>query len=107
MYKVVEISGIIGSFYVEGFERNEIHYSELERVISKIHEEDEFIAVSISKKAVNRVFEMSNVQEREKTNVFSIPSNKEIRNGFQRDYYKMDGETRKLISKIVKEINNG
>lgn len=107
MYKVVEISGIIGSYYVEGIERNEFRYSDLETIVERIYEEDEFVSVCISRKSVNRVLELSNAQKVENTRVFSIPLDEQVRNRFQRDYYKMDSETRKLISKIIKEIDNG
>ena len=106
MYKVVEISGIIGSYYVEGLDKNEFCYRELKTVINRIHEEDEFISININKKSVNRVFELSKEQKAEITRGFLIPSDREVRKDFQRDYYKMDEKTRKMISRIIKEIND-
>ena len=106
MYKVVEISGIIGSYYVEGYDKSEFCYKELKNVINKIHAEDEFISIRITGKSIRRVFELSNMKELENANGFLIPSDLEVRNGFQRDFYKMDVETRRLISRIIKEIDN-
>lgn len=104
MYKVVEISGIIGSYYVEGFEKNEFCYRDLKTVVNRIHEEDEFISICLTQKSVNRILESSNVRRNENSQEIVIPSDEKIRNSFQREYYKMDGETRKLISRIIREF---
>ena len=106
MYKVVEISGIIGSYYVEGYDKSQFCYKELKHVINKIHEEDEFISIRITGKSIKRVLDLSNMKEFENANGFFIPSDMEVRNGFQRDFYKMDGKTRNLVSRIIKEIGN-
>lgn len=106
MYKVIEISGIIGSYYVEGYDKSEFCYKELKTIIDRIHEEDEFISIRMMGKSIKRVVELSKIKRPEYTSRFLIPSDKEVRNGFQRDFYKMDGETRKLISRIIKEIDN-
>lgn len=107
MYKIVEISSIIGSYYVEGYDKDEFCYSEIKSIINRIREEDEFISIRITKKSVNRLFELSNTSHLEEAQRFLIPSDKEVRNCFQRDFYKMDVETRKLLSKIIKEFENG
>lgn len=108
MYKTVEVAGIIGSVYVAGHEINSISIAEVKGIMDKVNKTDQFISPNLSRQAVLKALTMANQNIASGMKAISIPPNKAIHLRFIREYYKLDSDTRAIVSQVIKEyIKNG
>ena len=108
MYKALEITEIIGSFYVKGKQNISITISEVRNIMSRVNETDPFIVLRLSRQAMNRVFVLAEQEITPCLESIEIPENNSIRSRFIREYYRLDYDTRSVLSQIVDEfIRNG
>lgn len=104
MYRRVEITEIIGSVCVEDHQVDSIAMSEIENVMSKVREEDQFVSVRLSRKAMERALTLTGQVASPKVEKIVIPKDSETHTRFIREYYRLDFGTRSILSKIVKEF---
>ena len=97
MYKEVSIAGIIGRFYIA---RNKAsHYSEslVRSIFNEIRKQNEFIAFDSSYKNIKEICGDDCLKD----GYIVIPDDDEIRESLKREFYKMDADTRDIVSGIV------
>lgn len=104
MYRLLEITEIIGSVYVEGHQINSISISEIEDIMSKVKEKNQIISVGLSRKALDRALSLAGQTSSAEFEMIEIPEDSEIHTRFIREYYKLDLDTRSILSKIIKEF---
>lgn len=104
MYRLLEITEIIGSVYVEGHQINSISISEIGDIMSKVKEKNQFISVGLSRKAMHRALSLADQTPSPKLEMIKIPEDSEIHTRFIREYYRLDSDTRSVLSEIIKEF---
>lgn len=104
MHRIVEITEIIGSVCVEGHQIDSIPISEIENVMLKVREENQFVSVRLSRKAMDRALSLAGQTASPKLEKIMIPKDSETHIRFIREYYRLDLDTRSILSKIVKEF---
>lgn len=107
MYKVLEVTGIIGAIYADGKQNITISINEIKSIMSKVNEKDPFISTRLSRRGLIRVLELADLKEFHNIKEISIPQGDLTQSRFIREYYKLDYATRTIISEIIKEFNNG
>lgn len=63
MYKVLEVTGIIGAIYIEGKQNISISIDEIKSIMLKVNEKDPFISTRISRRSLIRVLELAELKE--------------------------------------------
>lgn len=104
MYRSLEITEIIGSVYVVGHQIDSISITEIRSIMSKVSEKNQFISLNSSCRAMNRALSLANQDESPKIRTINIPQDDKIHLRFIREYYKLDLETRSIITSIIKEF---
>lgn len=104
MYQSLEITEIIGSVYVEGHQMDSILITEIGNIMSKIKEENQFISVRMSRQAMNRALSLADQDTSLRMEIINIPKDNKIHSRFVREYYKLDLNTRSIVSQIIKEF---
>lgn len=107
MYKTLEITEIIGAYYVEGWSEISITIAEVKNIMTKVKESDRFISTPLSRKTIFRMFELADMEKDLTKNKISIPYRRQTKSRFVREYYKMDIATRTILSQIIKELTHG
>lgn len=104
MYKSIEIADIIGSYYSIGKTTQVFPMEKMEIVISEVRTRDQFIRIENKYKSFVHIEEIACSDDVITETEIVIPDNLMIRNRFEREFYRLDLETRLLLSDIVKMI---
>lgn len=105
MYKSLEISQVIGAFYLEGYIADSFSIAELKNIILEMHEYNQFISIDLSYQALNKALCIAKQDAPSgiKIEKITIPQDNEVWLRFVREYYKLDVDTRAELSQIVKQ----
>lgn len=104
MYKSIEIANIIGSSYSVGKDTHVFPIEKMDIVISEVRTRDQFIRIENKYKSLVHIEEIVCSDDVITETEIVIPDNLVIRNKFEREFYRLDLETRRLLSDIVKNI---
>lgn len=106
MSRSLEITEIIGSIYVERHAMDSISIVEVKNIMSKINETNQFISIRLSHQALHRALSLARQDTSSKTGIekITIPKDSNVHSQFIREYYKLDSDTRIVVSKIVKKF---
>lgn len=104
MYKTIEITEIIGSVYVEGYKIDSISISKFRAIMNRVSEIDQFISVRLSLQATNRALALANQNTVSGMSIIKLSKNSQIQNRFIREFYKLDFDTRSILSRIIREF---
>lgn len=105
MYKSLEISQVIGAFYLEGYTPDSFSIAELKSIILEMHELNQFISIDLSYQALSRALCIAkqDAPSGVKIEKIIIPQDNEVWLRFVREYYKLDVDTRSDLSQCVKQ----
>lgn len=104
MYKTIEITEIIGSIYAEGYHIDSISISEIRTIMKKVSETDQFISVRLSLQATNRALALANQTSSLGKSTIMLPKDSKIHSRFMREFYKLDLDTRSIVSLVIREF---
>lgn len=104
MYKSIELASIIGSVYSEGKPLQHFSIENFINVITELRNKDRFIRVENFKKSCVHIEEISYYKCEICDDEIIIPDDPEIRDVFEREFYRLDLESRILLSQIVKNV---
>lgn len=104
MYKSIEIADIIGSYYSTGKNTQVFPIEKMEVVISEVRTRDQFIRIENKYKSLVHIEEIVCSDDVISETEIIIPDNLMIRNRFEREFYRLDLETRLLLSDVVNMI---
>lgn len=104
MYQSIEITEIIGSVYVEGGTIDSISITEIRNIMEEVSKKNQFISLKLSRKAMHRALSLADQTPSPKLEMIKIPKNSEIHTRFIREYYRLDSDTRSILSEIIKEF---
>lgn len=104
MYKSIEIADIIGSSYSVGKDTHVFPFEKMEVVISEVRTRDQFIRIENKYKSLVHIEEIVCSEDVITETEIIIPDDLVVRKRFEREFYRLDLETRLLLSDIVKTI---
>lgn len=104
MYKSIEIADIIGSSFSIGKSAHVFSIEKMEIVISEVRTRDQFIRIENKHKSLVHIEEIVCSDNVFNETEIIIPDNLMIQNRFEREFYRLDLETRQLLSDIVNTI---
>ena len=106
MYKVIEISELIGSICIEKEEDFTVTIDKIKNIMSEIRTKDQFISTRLTKKSIIHANQI--IGNEVVCTSISIPSSDKVRNEFIREFYRLDMETRDILKEIIKlHLSNG
>ena len=100
MYKVIEVSELIGSICIEKEEGFTISIDKIKSIMSEVRARDQFVSTRLTNRSIMHANQL--VGNEVASTSFSIPSSDRVRNEFIREFYRMDLETRDLLKEIIK-----
>lgn len=100
MYKVIEVSELIGSICIEKDEEFTITIDNIKNIMSDVRARDQFVSTRLTNRSIMHANHL--VGNEVVSTSFSIPSSDRVRNEFIREFYRMDLETRDLLKEIIK-----
>ena len=100
MYKVIEVSELIGSICIEKEEEFTISIDNIKSIMSEVRTRDQFVSTRLTNRSIMHANQL--VGNEVVSTSFSIPSSDRVRNEFIREFYRMDLETRDLLKEIIK-----
>ena len=100
MYKVIEVSELIGSICIEKEEEFTISIDKIKSIMSEVRTRDQFVSTRLTNRSIMHANQL--VGNEVVSTSFSIPSSDRVRNEFIREFYRMDLETRDLLKEIIK-----
>ena len=100
MYKVIEVSELIGSICIEKEEEFTISIDNIKSIMSEVRARDQFVSTRLTNRSIMHANQL--VGNEVASTSFSIPSSDRVRNEFIREFYRMDLETRDLLKEIIK-----
>lgn len=106
MYKNIEIADVIGSAFFYGRTKTQFTFEEIEIVFTEIRQKDQFISIENKNRSLRHIMDLIEVDNIEVDRTIVLPKNKAIQDRFERQFYRLDIETRDLLSEIVKSILN-
>ena len=104
MYKNIEIADVIGSAFFYGRTKTQFTFEEIEIVFTEIRQKDQFISIENKNRSLRHIMDLIEVDNIEVDRTNDLPKNKAIQDRFERQFYRLDIETRDLLSEIVKSI---
>lgn len=99
MYKKVTTAGIIGRFYVGRVMVTRFSEDLVRDIFAEIRRKDEFIACDGRYKGLIELCGAGCVKD----GCLEVPSDTEVRKSLKREYYKMDADTRAIVSGVVEK----
>lgn len=100
MYKVIEVSELIGSICIEKEEEFTISIDKIKSIMSEVRTRDQFVSTRLTNRSIMYANQL--VGNEVFTTSISVPSSDKVRNEFIREFYRMDLETRDLLKEIIK-----
>ena len=100
MYKVIEVSELIGSICIEKEEEFTISIDKIKSIMSEVRTRDQFVSTRLTNRSIMHANQL--VGNEVASTSFSIPSSDRVRNEFIREFYRMDLGTRDLLKEIIK-----
>ena len=99
MYKEIEISELIGSICIKQNTEFTITIDKVKSIMSDLRTYDRFISTKLTTHSIRRVNEI--LGDYAFVSSFFIPQSDKVRDEFIRDFYKVDLETRNLLTKAI------
>lgn len=100
MYKVIEVSELIGSICIEKEEEFTISIDKIKSIMSEVRTRDQFVSTRLTNRSIMHANQL--VGNEVFTTSISVPSSDKVRNEFIREFFRMDLETRDLLKEIIK-----
>ena len=100
MYKVIEISELIGSICIEKEEEFTITIDTAKKLMSDVRTNDQFVSTRLTNMSIrkaNRI--LGNIGG---SSSIAVPASEKVRNEFVREFYRLDLETRDLLQEVIK-----
>lgn len=104
MYKVIEISEIVGSVYQYKPKVKKIESSEMINIFSEISNRDSFVTIHKSGRSILHFAELAEIDVKGSIYPISIKQNEQIKNRFVREYYSLDSEMQEILEQVIKKI---
>ena len=100
MYKIIELSELIGSICIEKEEKFTITIDKVKTIMSDVRSRDQFVSTRLTNKSISKAYQI--LGKEECFTSIEIPVSEKVRNGFIREFYRVDMETRDLLKEIIK-----
>ena len=84
MYKSIEITEVIGSFYAQGIIRNEFEIEEISKICKQVNSIDRFVSINDSGRALLRAEQIASSKILRNKKSIIIPDNQKIRKHLRR-----------------------
>ena len=100
MYKVIEISELIGSICIEKDEEFTITIDTAKKIMSDVRTNDQFVSTRMTHKSIMKAYQI--LGNKGDSTSIAVPTSEKVRNEFVREFYRLDLETRDLLQEIIK-----
>lgn len=104
MYKSIEIADILGSLVVVGHDFDDVPMESINSVYSLVRTRDPFIRIQNTHKSLVRIREIALCEDIMIDDSIRLPQNPIISDRLERQYFRLDNETRVLLSEVIKEL---
>lgn len=104
MYKSIEIADILGSLVVVGHDIDVVPMDCILRVCSRVRTRDPFVRIENTYKSLVRIKEITLCDEVLINDSIRLPNISVIGGRLERQFFRLDNETRELLSEVVKEV---
>lgn len=100
MYKVIEISELIGSICIEKEEEFTITIDTAKKIMSDVRLKDQFVSTILTNMSIRKAYRI--LRTKESSTSVAVPTSEKVRNEFVREFYRLDLETRDLLKEVIK-----
>ena len=100
MYKVIEISELIGSICIVKEEEFTITIDTAKKLMSDVRTNDQFVSTRLTNMSIRKAYRILGYKGG--SSYIAVPASEKVRNEFVREFYRLDLETRDLLQEVIK-----
>lgn len=104
MYKTIEISDIFGTLYSIGKGKEELSLEKIDYIFSQVRVVDHFVKIERTTKSIMNMMELVDVDHILYGDCIRIPRNDIISRRLERQFFRLDRDTRILLVNVVNGI---
>ena len=104
MYKSIEISDVFGTLCSEGLEYDMIPMERIDSVFSRVHSLDYFVRIENVTRSLANMRDLLELEDVLFDNCIKLPQTQMTAERLEREYYRLDNETRILLTTVVREV---
>lgn len=110
MYKSIEIADIIGFILSKNKTNNEFTFEYIDEILTEVRKQKPFISIETRIESIRNIMDLIDSEVVGEKNIISegkiiLPQIEGLQVRFERQYYRLDIETREILSDIINKIH--